>query len=68
LETLIEQEELSDEVKEHVDELVSLTKGSSLPRKEIDSMLGTLRWLRRESVSRAGRRLAEKLGDRRYMD
>ena len=40
METLIEQEELSDEVKEHVDELVSLTKGSSRPRKEIGPCVG----------------------------
>jgi hypothetical protein len=68
LETLIDQEVLSDEVKAHVDQLIALTRGSSLRSKEIESMVGTLRWLYRESVSRAGRRLAEKLGDRLYMD
>jgi hypothetical protein len=31
-------------------------------------MVGTLEWLKEESIGQAGRRLAAQLGERRYMD
>jgi hypothetical protein len=65
VESLIVLEPRPAEVVSHVDELIRLTGSSNLPQPEIDSLLGSLRWLRRESISRAGRRLA-KLVPRRF--
>ena len=68
LETLIEPEPRARSVVEHVDLLIATTENSDLPRNEVASIAGSLRWLRSESVGQAGRRLAERLGGRRYMD
>ncbi len=57
-------------VLDHVNNLIDLTLGSpKLLPSECDSLLGSLRWLRNESIGQAGRRLTqERLGDRQYMD
>jgi hypothetical protein len=52
----------------HVDRLIQETKEADLPDDEIGSMIGTLRWLKQESIRRTGKKLAQQLGDRRYMD
>ena len=67
-ETLIEPQPRSEAVAAHVRELVSATQTSSLRREEVESVVGSLRWLYNESVGQAGRRLAQSLGDRRYAD
>ena len=48
--------------------LISLTKESTLTENEINSLLGSLQYLRNDSISRSGRKLASKLEDRRYME
>jgi hypothetical protein len=49
--------------------LIEQTKSSSLPVKERNSILGSLRLLRRESINQAGKRFtAERLGGRVYGD
>ena len=69
VETLIEQEPRADHVRQHVDQLIELTRTSTeLSQRETNSILGSLRWLLVESVSGAGKRLAESLGDRLYAD
>jgi hypothetical protein len=68
VETLIEPQPRADEVRRHVSSLIETTERSGLDRKEIASLIGSLRWLLNDSISRAGRRLARSLGDRRYMD
>jgi hypothetical protein len=55
-------------VVEHVDALISATKRSGLPKNEIESLRGSLQWLRSESIGQAGRKLAARLGNRRYAD
>ena len=67
-ETLIEPQPRSEAVAAHVRELISATEASSLRRDEIESILGSLRWLYSESIGQAGRRLAQSLGERRYAD
>jgi hypothetical protein len=66
IETLLEPQPRSEHVREHINGLIEATRRSSLPRGEIDSINGSLRWLHRESIGQAGRRLAQSLGDRRY--
>ena len=67
-ETLIEPQQRSEAVARHVRELISATETSSLQRQEIESIVGSLKWLYSESIGQAGRRLAESLGGRRYAD
>ena len=68
VETLIDPQPRSDDVRRHVEGLIQATEQSGLDSDEIRSMIGSLRWLLRDSISRAGRGLARSLADRRYMD
>jgi len=68
LETLIEPGSRSDEAVAHVDELIHATQESGLAKQDVDSLVISLRHLRTESIGRAGKRLVERLGGRRYMD
>jgi hypothetical protein len=68
LETMIDPQPRTDAVQDHVDQLIADTDASGLPRREIDSILGSLKWLRDESIGQAGRRLVSRVGERRYMD
>jgi hypothetical protein len=68
VETLIQPEPRPAAVREHVDRLITETRGSELPQAEIDSIIGTLRWVREESIGQAGRKLVSRLGDRKYMN
>lgn len=68
LEALIEPQPRPATSIEHVKRLIKLTHESGLPEPEIKSMAGTLEWLKEESIGQAGRRLAKRLGERRYMD
>ena len=68
VEAMIDQAPRADAVRKHVDGLIAQTSASALPKNEIKSLVGSLDWLREESISQAGRGLAAKLGDRRYLD
>jgi hypothetical protein len=68
LETLFEPTPRSEAVRAHVDVLIAETTASGLPPNEVESLRGSLRWLKTESISQTGRRVARRLGDRRYMD
>ncbi len=52
----------------HVDTLIQLTRNApTLSKSEKDSLLGSLEWLRQESIRQASRRLiSTKLGDKTY--
>jgi hypothetical protein len=54
----------------HVESMMQLTQQSaSLTPDEKTSLLGSLKWLKCESINQAGRRIAtDRLGARRYMD
>ncbi len=67
IEALIEPEPRSVEAQAHVKEMVAQTKQAALPDAERASMVGTLRWLMKESIAQAGRRLVTaRLGARIY--
>jgi hypothetical protein len=68
IEALIEPVHRSKEATDHVDSLIEATKNSLLiTDKDRRSILGSLRWLRYESINQAGKRLAqEQLGVRLY--
>jgi hypothetical protein len=67
IETVMEDRPRSPEAVEHVERLMRCTQDSQLPRSEIDSILGSLSWLRRESISRAGKMFVdEMLGRQEY--
>lgn len=66
-EALIEPDSRSADSQAHINLLIQQTKSSSLSSDEKNSILGTLRWLHKESINQAGRRLAaERLGCRVY--
>ena len=67
LETMIKPQPRSGESIEHVSRMIEFTRQSSLPKREIDSLIGSLRWLDRDSISQAGRRLAATLEPKEYM-
>lgn len=68
VETLIDPAPRDLAVRSHVEDLIETTRSASLPKSEIQSVVGTLDWLRQESIGQAGRKLAATLGDRKYMD
>jgi hypothetical protein len=70
VESLLEPQPRSDDATQHVEHLIALTQASNLLHpNEKDSMIGSLQWLRKESIGQAGRRFAhERLGMRRYME
>jgi hypothetical protein len=69
LETLIQQEPRSAAATAHVSRLVAITTDADdIPQNEREALIGSLRALQQESVGQAGRRLAESLGEREYME
>lgn len=68
LETMLNPQSRPEECVTHVDKLIELTRRSGLPEKEIDSITGTLKWLRRESIGQAGKRIAQMLQPNTYMN
>jgi hypothetical protein len=70
IEALLAPRPRPDAVLQHVESLIAATEAEpSLPTADRQSLLGSLRWLRQESISRSGRHLAEsKLSGRKYQD
>lgn len=67
IEALIDPALRSAESQSHVKSLIAATKAALIPPQERESMLGAIRWLQRESINQAGRRLVEgRLGTRQY--
>jgi len=69
-EVLVTPAPRAEDALRHVCRLIALTReASQLTQTEQASLLGSLRWLRRESIRQAGRRFArERLAGRKYMD
>lgn len=68
LETLIQPLPRDPAVVAQVQRLIELTKASEIPASEKNSIAGSLRWLRKESIGQAGRRLASRLSHNLYME
>lgn len=70
VEALMEPEPRTAGVLRHVESPIAATAAAeSLPTEERESLLGSLQWLRQESISRTGKKLAEgRLGGRTYLD
>lgn len=68
LETLLEAKPRSPESLAHVDRLIAETKSAAIEEGEKASMLGSLQYLRQESIGQSGRRLAAGLGTRTYLE
>ncbi len=67
IESISENKARSAEAVKHVERLIELTEDSGLPEPEINSLLGSLNWLRQESISRTGRDFVERfLGVEQY--
>lgn len=67
IEALIEPARKSAEAVQHVNSFIKQIEESLLEQGEKNSLLGSLGWLRDESITKAGRRLAtEKLGNKNY--
>jgi hypothetical protein len=67
LETLLPEVERPQVVLAHVERLIEMTEEADLPDGDRRSLVGSLRWLRLQSINQAGRRLAQDLSDRTYM-
>ncbi|WP_438294182.1 hypothetical protein [Streptomyces sp. HUAS TT7] len=69
IETLLDLQPRSDAAKAHVTALIEATEANvDLTRSERESLRGSLKWLRDESIGQAGRRLARTLEPRTYLD
>jgi hypothetical protein len=70
VEALLDLPARSDAAVAHVDALLTMTRGSEvLTRAEKDSMVGSLNWLKRESITQTGKTLAAlRLGERKYSE
>lgn len=70
VEALVEPRDRPDETIDHVDRLIELTcNNESLSESESDSIVGALRWLRKQSIRQASRGLiCSRLGLRLYKD
>jgi hypothetical protein len=67
IEALIELAPRSAGSQAHVKSLIATTKVALIPSEEKESMLGAIRWLSKESINQAGRRLVTaRLGVRQY--
>jgi len=67
VEALIEPVPKSTEAVRHVDGFIKEIKHSTLQQNEKQSLIGSLKWLRDESINKAGQRLAaERLGNKIY--
>lgn len=62
IEALIEPAQKSSEAMQLVDGFIEQTKKSAVQRSEKDSLIGSLKWLRDESITKAGQRLERKNG------
>jgi hypothetical protein len=67
VELLLEFRPRPPDARDMVDSWIAQVDRSSLPKNEKDSLTGSLEFLRNESIGQAVRRLALKLGARRYM-
>lgn len=69
IEALLELRDRDAAALAHVNSLIEQTKSADIPEAAKLSFLGSLRWLRQESISHAGSRLAsEILGERTYLE
>jgi hypothetical protein len=69
VEALIDPAPKTPEAQQYVADFQAKVENSSLNSSEKDSFLGSLEWLRQESISMAGQRLAsERLSDKTYLD
>ena len=67
IEAIIDPAPRSTEAQSHVMSLIAATNAASIPPEERESMLGAIRWLRKESINQAGRRIVTtRLGMRQY--
>ncbi|MFD6178185.1 MULTISPECIES: hypothetical protein [unclassified Isoptericola] len=65
-EVLVTQRPLSPEAREYLDMLAAQTAEAAIPDDEREVIRGGLGWLKHQSISSAGRDLADTLGDREY--
>lgn len=68
LETLIEQAQRTPAERAQIDAMIRCLKESDLEQDAINSLVGSVQALKRESVGQAGRRLATRLSPRQYLE
>lgn len=69
IEAMLEPPPRSDGSQEHVRSLIEATQQANISQTEKDSMIGALRWLKYESISRTGRQFVQQvLGERVYLN
>lgn len=66
VESLIEPLPRPPAVQEFVDDMMRQVRDSGLPKDQISSLIGSMKWLRNESIGQAGRRVVSVLGERKY--
>jgi hypothetical protein len=68
VETLLDPKPRPESSRAHVEHLIGLTEATDLPDSERASLLGSMQWLRLQSIRQAGKTLAATVGNRTYMD
>lgn len=69
IEAMLELPPRSASAQEHVISMIAATRQAKMSQTEKDSMIGALRWLKYESISRTGRQLVQQiLGERVYLE
>lgn len=69
IEAMLELPPRSASAQEHVKNMIAATRQANIAQTEKDSMIGALRWLNYESISRTGRQHVQKiLGERVYLN
>jgi hypothetical protein len=67
IESVCEPRMRSPKAVNHVDNLIELTCDSDLAKGEVESLVSSLQWLRKEAISKTGRDFAARvLGAKRY--
>ena len=69
IEALLEPESRQEAAQSHVRSLIQQTRESPLQPRGKNSLIGSLQWLLKDSITRTGKKLATRLlGDKRYAD
>ncbi|MFL5960117.1 MAG: hypothetical protein ACJ75G_07645 [Gaiellaceae bacterium] len=69
VEALTVQEQRGEAATAHIEHLIAITRtATQLPADEVDSLVNGIREFKRESISRAGQRLAQTLVNRTYLE
>jgi hypothetical protein len=68
VECMIEPKLRSEACRAYIESMISATRTSGLPERETDSLVGSLRYMLKQSISQAGQDIARQLEPNQYDD